>query len=148
MDADRRIPVNVLSGFLGAGKSTVLNHLLRQPELAGTAVLINEFGQVGVDHLLVERVDESVVLLGSGCLCCAVLGDMGRALKGLFMRSLRREILPIARVLVETSGLADPAPVALSLAEDPFLPCATLPRRWRYHRSRRYPWAGTTRPPS
>ena len=70
------VPVTVLTGFLGAGKTTVLNHLLRQPALAGTAVLVNEFGEIGLDHLLVERLDENTVLLNAGCLCCTVRGDL------------------------------------------------------------------------
>lgn len=119
--ADHRIPLTVLTGFLGAGKTTVLNNLLRQPELHGTAVLINEFGEVGVDHLLVEKIDDSLVMLDSGCICCTVRGDLTRALKGLFMRSLRREIPALSRVLIETTGLADPAPVILSITEDMFI---------------------------
>lgn len=120
-EADRRIPVTVLTGFLGAGKTTVLNHLLRQPQMDGCAVLINEFGEVGVDHHLVEKVDETLVVLDSGCICCSVQGDLVRALKGLFMRALRRELKGLRRVLIETTGLADPAPVIHTLMSDPFL---------------------------
>lgn len=120
-EPDRRIPVTILTGFLGAGKTTLLNHLLRQPQMDGSAVLINEFGAVGVDHHLVEKVDESLVVLDSGCICCSVQGDLVRALKGLFMRALRRELKGLRRVLIETTGLADPAPVIHTLMAEPFL---------------------------
>ena len=120
-DDDRRLPVTVLTGFLGAGKTTILNHLLRQPDMAGCAVLINELGAVGVDHHLVEQIDENLVVLDSGCICCSVQGDLVRALKDLFMRALRREIGPLRRVLIETTGLADPAPVIHTLMSDPFI---------------------------
>mgnify|MGYP001765387723 CR=1 FL=1 len=119
--ADRRIPVTLLTGFLGAGKTTLLNHLLTQPEMANTAVLINEFGSVAVDHHLVTKIDEDLMLLDSGCICCTVRGDLTRSLSELFMRSLRREIVPIQRVIIETTGLADPAPVIYTLMEDFFI---------------------------
>ena len=120
-EADRRVPVTVLTGFLGAGKTTLLNHLLRQPQMDGCAVLINEFGDVGVDHHLVEKVDETLIVLDSGCICCSVQGDLVRALKGLFMRALRRELKGLNRVLIETTGLADPAPVIHTLMSEPFI---------------------------
>ena len=119
--ADRRIPVTLLTGFLGAGKTTLLNHLLTQPDMANTAVLINEFGSVAVDHHLVSKIDEDLMLLDSGCICCTVRGDLTRSLSELFMRSLRREIAPIQRVIIETTGLADPAPVIYTLMEDFFI---------------------------
>lgn len=118
---EHRIPVSLLTGFLGAGKTTVLNHLLRQPELAGTVVLMNEFGAVPIDHLLVEHIDENLVLLESGCLCCTVRGDLTRTLRDLFMRRLRRELPGLSRIVIETTGLADPAPVLFTLMQDFFI---------------------------
>lgn len=117
----KRLPVVVLTGFLGAGKTTLLNHQLGTPSLAGTAVLINEFGDVALDHHLVEKIDETLLVLDGGCLCCSVQGDLVRALKGLFKRAARREIGPVERVLIETTGLADPAPVIHTLMEEPFI---------------------------
>ena len=111
------VPLTVLTGFLGAGKSTVLNHLLRDPALAGTAVLVNEFGEIGIDHLLVERLDETTVLLNAGCLCCTVRGDLVQALRDLYPRV---EQGLVRRVIVETTGLADPAPIIQTLMGDAF----------------------------
>ncbi|MBN8897256.1 MAG: GTP-binding protein, partial [Rhodospirillales bacterium] len=109
-------PVTLLTGFLGAGKTTLLNHLLRQPALARTAVLVNEFGEIGLDHLLMEKVDPDTVLLNAGCLCCTVRGDLVRVLRKLLPRARRDEI---TRVVIETTGLADPAPILATLIGDP-----------------------------
>jgi G3E family GTPase len=114
-------PVTVLTGFLGAGKTTVLNHLLRHPGLARTAVLVNEFGEIGIDHLLVEKLDENTVLLNAGCLCCTVRGDLTRVLREMLPRARRDEI---SRIIIETTGLAEPAPVLATLMTDPVLASA------------------------
>jgi G3E family GTPase len=104
-------PVTILTGFLGAGKTTLLNRLLRHPGMAGAAVLVNEFGEIGLDHILAEAVRDDTLLLPSGCLCCAVGGDLARALRDLIPRN-------VTRVVVETTGLADPAPVVQTLMSD------------------------------
>jgi G3E family GTPase len=114
-------PVTVLTGFLGAGKTTVLNHLLRQPALARTAVLVNEFGEIGIDHLLVEKLDENTVLLNAGCLCCTVRGDLTRVLREMLPRARRDEI---SRIIIETTGLAEPVPILATLMTDPVVASA------------------------
>ncbi|MCA3360298.1 MAG: GTP-binding protein [Roseomonas sp.] len=111
------IPVMVLTGFLGAGKTTLLNRLLKHPDMAGSAVLINEFGEIGLDHLLVEKLDEDTVLLNAGCLCCTIRGDLQRALRDLALKAEAGH--DIRRVLIETTGLADPAPILQTLMSDP-----------------------------
>ncbi len=118
---DEPLPVSVLTGFLGSGKTTVLRHLLRHPAMVETAVVVNEFGEVGLDHLLVETADEDTVLLNSGCLCCTVRGDLIDTLRRLFRRRVRREVPAFLRLVIETTGLADPAPILHTLMTDPML---------------------------
>ena len=115
------ITANILTGFLGSGKTSLLRRLLRQPDLSDTAVMINEFGEVGLDHLLIEAVDEDVVLLDSGCVCCTIRGDLKDALLRLYARRQRGEVPPFSRVVIETTGLADPAPIVATFAADPML---------------------------
>ena len=115
------IPVNVLTGALGSGKTTLLKALLRAPRLTGTMVLVNELGEIGIDHHLVEHASESTLLLENGCLCCAMRDDLKSALKDLHSRRDRGEIARYERVVVETTGIADPVPIAYTLLAEPVL---------------------------
>jgi G3E family GTPase len=115
------IPVSVLTGFLGSGKTTLLGKLLRHPGMGETAVLINEFGEVGLDHELLEKIDSETVVMSSGCLCCTIRGDLVNSLRSLYFRRVRGEVPPFKRVVIETTGLADPAPILHTLMEDPIL---------------------------
>jgi G3E family GTPase len=114
------IPLSVLTGFLGAGKTSLLNRLIHDPALAETAVIINEFGEIGLDHLLVKPVREGVVLLQSGCLCCTLRGDLVEALEQL-LRDLDNGRMVFRRIILETTGLADPAPVLQTAMAHPYL---------------------------
>jgi G3E family GTPase len=114
------LPLTVLTGFLGAGKTSLLNRLLRDKALAGTAVLINEFGEIGLDHLLVEKISDDLVLLPSGCVCCTMRGDLIDALERL-LRDLDNRRAHLTRVVLETTGLADPAPVLHTVMVHPYL---------------------------
>jgi G3E family GTPase len=112
------IPVCVLTGFLGSGKTTLLGRLLKSPEFARTAVIINEFGEVGLDHDLIETSDESFVTLQTGCLCCSIRGDLVLTLSDILRRRDKGTVTPFERVVIETSGLADPAPILHAVMSD------------------------------
>jgi G3E family GTPase len=116
-----RLPIHIVTGFLGSGKTTLLRRLLASPALVDSAVLINELGEIALDHELVERVDESTVVLAGGCLCCAVRDDLSGAIRGLLGRRDRGEIPCFRRVLIETTGLADPGPIVRTLVAEPVL---------------------------
>ena len=119
VSSDTAIAVSVITGFLGSGKTTLLNYLLQHPEIDETAVLINEFGEIGLDHLLVEKLDDEVLLLSSGCICCTVQGELVDSLKGLYLKRLAGQLPPFKRVVIETTGLADPIPIITCLMKDP-----------------------------
>jgi G3E family GTPase len=114
-------PVHLLTGFLGSGKTTLLRRLLTEPALADCAVLINEFGEVGLDHHLLERIDEATVLLPSGCVCCSIRGELSQAMASLLGRRTRGEIPGFRRMVIESTGLADPFPILSTLHADPVL---------------------------
>lgn len=120
------VQINVLTGFLGSGKTTLLQRVLVNEDMGETALLINEFGEVGIDHLLVQEIAPNTVLLPSGCVCCSVRGDLKQALIDLHDKRSRGLIPAFRRVLLETTGLADPAPILATLQRDPQL-------RGRYH---------------
>ncbi len=113
-----RLPVTLLTGFLGSGKTTLLARLVRHPAMAGAAVVINELGEAGIDHDLVTMSSENIALLANGCICCSVRTDLQETLRDLFARRKVGEIPDFDRVIIETTGLADPAPVVQTLASD------------------------------
>ena len=115
------LPITILTGFLGSGKTTLLNHLLQHPQLSDTAVIVNEFGEVGIDHLLVTAVSDDVVLLASGCICCTIKSELADTLRDLAIKRVKGQIPEFRRVIIETTGLADPAPIIQTLAIDPMV---------------------------
>lgn len=116
-----RLPISIITGFLGSGKTTLLNKLLQDPQLQNTAVVINEFGAVGIDHLLVRSAKEDIIVMDNGCLCCTIKGDLVLTLQELFIKRTKMEVPEFDRVLIETTGLADPAPLIHTLMDSPIL---------------------------
>ncbi len=122
MNLSSPIAFSILTGFLGSGKTTLLNRLLQHPDMANAAVIINEFGEIGLDHMLVETADEDIVMeMSSGCLCCTVRGDLIDTIQGLLARRESGEIKAFDRIVIETTGLADPAPVLHTAMNHPYL---------------------------
>jgi G3E family GTPase len=115
---DERIPVLLITGFLGSGKTTLLNRLIRHPSMAGSLVIINEIGEIGIDHLLVSTPTENIVLLSNGCLCCVLQGDLVTTFADVYEKRVSGECLTFDRVIVETTGLADPVPIIQTLVTD------------------------------
>jgi G3E family GTPase len=114
-------PVTLITGFLGSGKTTLLQRLLHDPTLSDTAVLLNEFGEVGLDHHLLGRIDENMVMLQSGCVCCTIRGELSAAIKDLHSRRERGLLPPFRRLVIESTGLADPFPILSTVRSDPIL---------------------------
>jgi len=119
--SDSRLPILLLTGFLGVGKTTWLNRLLREPGYADTAVVINELGAVGIDHQLVRHASDQITVLENGCLCCVMNGELVDTLRDLYLKRVKDEVPEFDRVLIETTGLADPSPVVGMLSRDAFL---------------------------
>jgi G3E family GTPase len=116
-----RLPVSIVTGFLGSGKTTLINRLLKRPDMNRVAVIVNEFGEQSIDHDLVEVSSEQMMLLNNGCLCCVLRGDLQETLRDLFIKRRTGEIIDFDRVVIETTGLADPAPVMQTLMTDTML---------------------------
>ena len=116
-----KTPVTLVTGYLGSGKTTLIRAMLESPALGETAVIVNELGEIGIDHAILRRVDERTVLLASGCVCCTLRGDLADELRDLVDRRASGEIPPFTRVVVETTGVADPAPIVATLVSEPLV---------------------------
>lgn len=121
MTETERLPISVITGFLGSGKTTLLSRLIRHPGMERTAVIVNEFGEVGLDHALMAKADDNAVLMQSGCLCCTIRSDLVDTLRDLFLKRVKGLIPEFDRVVIETTGLADPAPILHTLMTDPLV---------------------------
>ena len=121
-----RFPITILTGFLGSGKTTLLKNLLQQEDMANAAVVINEFGEVGLDHMLVETATEDMIIMDSGCLCCTIRGDLIETLRDLLKKRWNNEVPAFDRLVIETTGLADPAPILHTIITD-----AVISHRYR-----------------
>jgi len=115
------IPVNVVTGFLGSGKTTLLREILARPEFSDTAVIVNEFGEIGLDHFLLEEVEEGVLLLQSGCVCCTIRSDLQETIRGLQKKASDGLIPDFRRLVIETTGIADPAPIVSTISSEPVI---------------------------
>ncbi len=115
------IPITVITGFLGSGKTTLLSSLVKQKDMKNSAVIINEFGEIGLDHALIEQTDETIIELQSGCICCTIRGDLHKTLIELITKSKQKQISTFDRVVIETTGLADPTPIIHTLMTSPDL---------------------------
>ena len=122
---NQRIPITLLTGFLGAGKTTLLNEVLTDASAGRVAVIVNEFGEAGLDHDLIEQSSEEIILMQSGCLCCSIRGDLSNTISSLVGRKNRKEI-EFERILIETTGLADPGPITQTLLVDAILARTTV----------------------
>lgn len=116
-----KVPLNTITGFLGSGKTTILKKILESEKFGDSAVLINEFGEIGIDGLIVNEVNQDVVVLDSGCVCCTIRGELSDAIRGLLEKRRLGEIPFFSRIILETTGLADPAPISATIAHDDVL---------------------------